>query len=41
VNIKKIPRPTLQSMVKVIQFLTKPGLRKHPEVSSYMESTME
>jgi len=41
VNMEEVPQPTVQSMVKTIQFLTEPKLRKHPKVSSRMESTME
>jgi len=41
VSMEEIPRPTVQSMVKTIPFSTEPKLRKHPEVSSRMESTME
>jgi hypothetical protein len=41
VSMEEIPRPTSQSMVKVIQFLIELELRKHPKVSSCMESTME
>jgi len=41
VSMEEVPRPTVQSMVKTVQFSTKPELRKHPEVSSCMESTME
>jgi len=41
VGMEEVPRPTMQSMVKTIQFSTKPKLQKHLEVSSRMESTME
>ncbi len=41
VSMEEVPRPTVQSMVKTIQFSTEPELRKHPEVSSRMESAME
>ncbi len=41
VNMEEVPRPTVQSMVKTIQFSTEPELRKHLEVSSRMESAME
>jgi hypothetical protein len=41
VNMEEVPPPTVQSMVKTIQFSTKPKLRKHSEVSSRMESAME
>ncbi len=41
VSMEEVPRPTVQSMVKAIQFSTKPKLRKHPEVGSRMESVME
>jgi len=40
VSMEEVPRPTAQSMVKVVQFSTEPELRKHPEVSSRMESAM-
>jgi len=41
VSMEEVPRPTAQSMVKTVQFSTEPELRKHPEVSSRMESAME
>jgi len=41
VNMEEVPRPTVQSMVKTIQFSIEPELRKHPEMSSRMESAME
>jgi hypothetical protein len=41
VSMEEVPRPTVQSMVKTIQFSTKPGLQKYPEMSSRMESAME
>jgi len=40
-SMEEIPRPIVQSMVKIVQFSTEPKLRKHPEVSSRMESAME
>jgi len=39
--MEEVPRPTARSMVKIVQFSTEPELRKHPKVSSNMESTME
>jgi hypothetical protein len=41
VNIKEVPRPTVQSMVKAVQFSIELEQRKHSEVSSRMESAME
>ncbi len=41
VNMEEVPRPTVQTMVKTVQFSTEPEVRKHPEVSSRMESAME
>ncbi len=41
VSMEEVPQPTVQSMVKTIQFSTEPELRKHSEVSSRMESAME
>jgi hypothetical protein len=41
VNMEEVPRPTVQSMVKTVQFSTKPELRKHPKMNSHMESAME
>ncbi len=41
VSMEEVPRPTVQSMVKTVQFSTEPELRKHPEVSSRMELAME
>jgi len=41
VSMEEVPRPTVQSMVKTIQFSIEPELRKHPKVSSRMESAME
>ncbi len=41
VSMEEVPRPTTQPMVKAVQFSTEPELRKHPEVSSRMESAME
>ncbi len=41
VSMEEVPRPTMQSTVKTIRFSTEPELRKHPEVSSPMESAME
>ncbi len=40
-SMEEVPRPTVQTMVKTVQFLTKPKERKHPKVSSRMESAME
>ncbi len=40
-SMEEVPRPTVQTMVKTIQFSTEPEVRKHPEVSSRMESAME
>ncbi len=41
VSMEEVPRPTAQSMVKTVLFSTELELRKHPEVSSCMESAME
>jgi uncharacterized protein YigA (DUF484 family) len=41
VSMEEVPRPTTQSMVKVVQFLIELELRKHLEVSSRMELAME
>jgi len=41
VNMEEVLRPTVQSMVKTIQFSTEPELQKHPKVNSRMESAME
>jgi hypothetical protein len=41
VSMEEVPRPTMQSMVKTVQFSTEPELRKYPEMNSRMESTME
>ncbi len=41
VSMEEVPQLITQSMVKTIQFSTKPEVRKHPEVSSCMESAME
>jgi len=41
VNMEEVPRPTVQTMLKIVQFSTEPELRKHPEVSSRMELAME
>ncbi len=41
VSMEEVPRPTVQSTVKTIRLSTEPELRKHPEVSSRMESAME
>jgi len=41
VSMEEVPRPTVQSMVKIVQYSTEPELRKHSEVSSCMESAME
>ncbi|CAK9191943.1 unnamed protein product [Sphagnum troendelagicum] len=40
-SMEEVPRPTMQTMVKTVQFATEPEVRKHPEVSSRMESAME
>jgi len=40
-NMEEVPRPTMQSMVKTIQFLTEPEFWKHLEMSSCMELAME
>ncbi len=40
-SMEEVPRPTVQTMVKTVQFSTEPEVRKHPEVSSRMESAME
>ncbi len=39
--MEEVPQPTVQTMVKTIQFATEPEVRKHLEVSSRMESAME
>ncbi len=39
--MEEVPRLTMQSMVKIIQFSTEPELWKHPEMSFRMESAME
>jgi hypothetical protein len=39
--MEEVPQLIVQSMVKTFQFSTEPELRKHPEVNSCMESTME
>jgi hypothetical protein len=39
--MEEVPRPTVQSMVKAVQFSTELELRKHPEVGSRMELAME
>jgi len=39
-SMEEVPRPTMQTMVKTVQFSTEPKVRKHPEVSSRMESAM-
>jgi hypothetical protein len=41
VSMEEVPRPTVQTMVKTVQFSTEPELRKHPEMNSCMESAME
>jgi hypothetical protein len=41
VSMEEVLRPTVQTMVKIVQFSTEPEVRKHPEVSSRMESAME
>jgi hypothetical protein len=41
VSMEEVPRPTMQSTVKTVQFSTEPELQKHLEVSSRMESTIE
>ncbi len=41
VSMEEVPRPITQPMVKIVQFSTRSELRKHPEVNSRMESTME
>jgi len=41
VSMEEVPRPTMQSMVKTVQLLTEPELRKHLEMNSCMESAME
>jgi hypothetical protein len=41
VSMEEVPRPTVQSVVKTVQFSTEPELRKHPKVSTRMESAME
>jgi hypothetical protein len=41
VNMEEVPQPIVQSMVKVVQFLTEPKLQKHLKVSSCMELIME
>jgi hypothetical protein len=40
-SMEEVPRPTVQTMVKIVQFSTEPEVRKHPEMSSCMESAME
>jgi hypothetical protein len=40
-NMEKIPWPTMQSMVKEIQFSIKLELQKHLEMNSRMEVVME
>jgi hypothetical protein len=39
--MEEVPRPTVQSMVKIVQLSTKPELQKHPEMGSRMESAMQ
>jgi len=41
VSMEEVPRPTVQSMVKTVQFSTEPELWKHPEMGSCIKSTME
>ncbi len=41
VSMEQVPRPTVQSMVKIVQLSTKPELQKHPEMGSRMESAMQ
>ncbi len=41
VSMEEVPRPTVQTMVKTVQFSTEPKLWKHLEVNSRMESVME
>jgi hypothetical protein len=40
-SMEDVPRPIVQTMVKTVQFSTEPEVRKHPKVSSRMESAME
>ncbi len=40
-NMEEVLRPTVQTMVKTVQFSTEPEVRKHPEVNSRMESATE
>jgi hypothetical protein len=40
-SMEEVPRPTVQTNVKTVQFSTAPEVRKHLEVSSPMESAME
>jgi len=40
-SMEEVPQPTVQTMVKIVQFSTEPKLRKHLEMSSCMESAME
>jgi hypothetical protein len=39
--MEEVPQPTVQSMVKAIQFLIKLKMWKHPKVSFCMESVIE
>ncbi len=41
VSMEEVPRPIVQSMVKIIQFSTEPELRRHSKVNSRLESAME
>jgi len=41
VSMEEVPRPTVQTMLKIVQFSTEPELWKHPKVNSCMESAME
>ncbi len=41
VSMEEIPQPTMQSMVKVVQFLTELEPWKHLEMSFHMELAVE
>ncbi len=41
VSMEEVSRPTMQPTVKAVQFSTELELRKHPEMSSHMELTVE
>jgi hypothetical protein len=41
VNMEEVPQPSVQSMMKVVQFSTEPKPQKHLEMSFRMESLME